>query len=164
MKSFIKELLYIIKKYIVGIFILIPIISLLVLYLIPWYSCDPVFKTLKKSYHPGERVHVKFNRTALINLYARSTRELVRIDEDGAFHEEAKITWRINIGKGTKQIIVSYKLLDNCVNAIRKNMSFPCIHYEENTYHWIGNTIYKPFGLIERSFYWESTPFKIYEN
>ena len=45
-----------------------------------------------------------------------------------------------------------------------ENTNLPCIHYENNTYRWIGNTIYKPFGLIERSFYWESTPFKIHEN
>jgi len=164
MKLLMSKIYYTIKKYIVGVLILIPVIGLLSLYIIPWYSCDTVFETLKESYHPGERVHVKFTRTALINLNARSTRELIRVDEDGAYHEEAKTTWRINMGKGTKRIVVSYKLPDNCANVIRKNTSFPCIHYENNTYRWIGNTIYKPFGLIERSFYWESTPFKIHEN
>jgi len=151
-----------ILSYSVLILSLLFAIGIAAIYLVPWYTLSPVLEVKHQTYNPGGTVCVKFTRNALINMRAVATRELVRVDSKGAYHEEAKVTWAVNIEKGKRTIWVSYPLPDCCDESekIRRN-GFPCVYYEENTYRFTGNTTYKVLGLINRTVYWESNSFRI---
>ena len=120
--------------------------------IIPWYSQENPMRIRLKSkvYKPGEFMGIQFKRRALVGFQARVTRELVRIHSN--IEEEVfKITLDVSIDRGSKEVGVTYKLptLELCPNI------------SGNTYFWRGSMKYKPFGLVEKTYFFRTEPFQL---
>ena len=134
------------------------------LYIFPWYSYgnNGVFKTTKEEYFPGEDVRIVIERNSYIDVAAVATRELVRVDKvTGIYHEVCKVTFGVSIDKGRKTVESQYKLPFECRDKCAWNDKMYCVSYDYNTYVWSGSLVYRPFGLVERTLRWTTTPFKI---
>jgi len=121
---------------------------------IPWYSQEQPVKVDRKTYSPGDSMKLIVVRNALIDLTARVTAELIRLDGEVEI-EVYKRTWDIVMGKGKKKFKVDYLLptADEC----------PWIG--TNTFIWKGAIVYNPpFGLPERLVYFKTEKFHIGEN
>jgi len=118
--------------------------------LIPWYSQEQPIHVEDKVYYPGDNVDLIINRTALIDLEGRVTRELICRQKNGIEYEVVKASHFIALERGKKTIIVPYLLPDS-----------PGVCYKNNSYVWTGVITYRPLGLIERTWKWETEPFQV---
>ena len=117
---------------------------------IPWYSMQyPIFVT-EKVYHPGDKVELYLNRSALINIAGKVTRELIRID-GAEEYEVLTISVDTDIERGVKRKTLYFKL------PTQKE----CPQLIDGDYIWSGNVRYSPFGLFHRSEHFKTKIFKI---
>jgi len=123
-----------------------------VVYLTPWYVQELPLRIYgdKKVFKPGEIMIIEIKRKALICMEARVVKELVRI-ENGVEHEIAKMFRYTDIEIGEKTITVEYPLPDEKDRFTGR----------AGTYFWRGHFTYKPFGIIERRWYFVTEPFLI---
>ena len=91
------------------------------------------------------------NRTALIGFEGRVTRELVKIHKDGSEEEVYKLDKLISINRGKKNIVVYYKLPTIKI----------CPQISGNTYVWRGAMVYKPFGFLEKTYFFRTEKFQL---
>jgi len=128
--------------------------------IVPWYMqenpmliVDPAGERIKNAqFNPGDSMHILFKRKALIGFSGKVIRELVRINPHTSATEEIwKSAVDTSVGRGTKTIILTY-------NIPTLGM-YPEMKY--NTYKWQGCMTYRPFGLVERTFFFETEQFKI---
>lgn len=122
--------------------------------IVPWYSQQNpmVIMNNDKPFKPGSSMFVTFKRRALIGFQGSVTRELVRINEStGAIEEIWKSSLSASIGKGDKTIVLAYKIPSLAMYPEMRN----------NTYKWQGSMVYKPFGMIEKTFFFETEEFQI---
>ena len=139
--------------------VVVNVVTLLVLLsisigLIPWYMQENPMQIVDRQNHyaPGDAIRVTFNRRALIGFQGEVTRELVRIDPtSGAVEEIWKSSIDTSIGRGSKTIVLTYN--------IPTLAQYPTM--VGNTYMWQGCMTYRPFGLIERTFFFYTEPFTI---
>jgi len=118
---------------------------------IPWYTQEQPVKVEKQTYSPGDSVRLIVDRHALVNLTARVTAELIRIDGEVEV-EVYKRSWQIVMGKGKKKFKVDYLL--PTINE--------CPWLGTNTFVWKGAIVYNPpLGLPERLVYFRSEKFHI---
>jgi hypothetical protein len=120
---------------------------------VPWYSqIEPMTVHNKdKIFNPGERMKINFERTALIGLQARVTRELVHLHEDGSEEEIYKVDKEISIDRGTKKISVWYTLPTLKL----------CPQMSNDVYMWRGSMVYKPFGYLQKTYFFSTEKFQI---
>jgi hypothetical protein len=129
------------------------IITSTVANLIPWYrQVEPMVVYAKeKPFVAGEHMRIIVTRTALIGIEGRVTRELVRLHANGEEEEVSKIDKLISIDRGTKILSVYYKL-----PSIEE-----CPQMKPNTYFWRGSMVYKPFGWLEKTYFFRTEKFRI---
>ena len=117
---------------------------------VPWYSIQsPVF-VIDKIYKPGDYVELELNRSALINIAGKATRELIRIKKAEEY-EVLTVNIDTDIEKGQKRKILYFKL------PTQKE----CPQLIEGDYIWFGNVQYSPFGVFRRSEHFKTKTFKI---
>ena len=133
----------------------IVILSLnIIIGLIPWYSQENpmVIMNNDKPFKPSDSMFVTFKRRALIGFQGSVTRELIRINKKtGAIEEIWKSSISASIGKGSKTIVLTYKIPSIAM--------YP--EMRSNTYRWQGSMVYRPFGIIEKTFFFETEEFQI---
>jgi len=130
------------------------VVSSTVANMIPWYRQNEPMKIGNKElqpFKPGEHMRIDIERTALIGIEGRVTRELVRVHRNGDEEEVYKLNKLISIERGTKRISVYYKL-----PSIRE-----CPQMKPNTYVWRGSMVYKPFGYLEKTYQFSTEKFQI---
>jgi len=121
---------------------------------IPWYMQENpmIVETNNRAFKPGEIQHISFTRRALIGFQGRVTRELVRVNETtGVLEEIWKSSIFTSIGAGKKDITLTYR--------IPTLAQYP--EMKGNTYRWQGSMTYRPFGMPEKTFFFETEEFKI---
>jgi hypothetical protein len=129
------------------------VISSIIVNSIPWYKqVEPMSVHDKdREFKPGEPMRIDIQRTALVGFEGRVTRELVHVHADGAEEEIYKIDKLISIDRGTKKISVYYKLPTLKI----------CPQMSSNTYLWRGSMVYKPFGYLEKIYFFRTERFQI---
>ena len=122
--------------------------------IIPWYMQENPMLIINKqaSYAPGDTLRITFKRRALIGFQGKVTRELVRFNPiTGATEEIWKSSLYTSIGAGAKTIVLRY--------SIPTLEMYP--EMEGNTYKWQGSMVYRPFGLVEKTFFFYTEKFQI---
>jgi len=129
------------------------VVSSIVANLIPWYrQVEPMAVHEKETpFSPGDPMRIDITRTALVGIEGRVTRELVRLHNDGGEEEIYKLDKLVSIDKGTKNISVYYRL----------PTMHQCPQMGANTYIWRGSMVYKPFGMIEKTYFFRTEQFQI---
>ena len=131
------------------------VLGSIVLGIVPWYMQENPMKIVgnKVFYNPGDSMQITFERRALIGFQGKVTRELVRIDpRSGATEEIWKSSIDTSVGRGEKTIKLTY--------TIPTLAMYPTM--VGNTYKWQGSMSYKPFGLIEKTFFFYTEPFQLH--
>ena len=131
------------------------VLGSIVLGIIPWYMQEnPMLIVDKKNhYYPGDQLSITFKRRALVGFQGKVTRELVRINpRSGATEEVWKSSINTSVGRGEKSIILTYSIPTLAMNPTMVG----------NTYKWQGSMTYRPFGLIEKTFFFHTEPFQLY--
>jgi hypothetical protein len=127
--------------------------SSIIVNLIPWYrQVEPMSVHDKdRVFRPGEPMKIDIQRTALVGFEGRVTRELVHVHTNGSEEEVYKIDKLISIDRGTKKISVYYTLptLKLCPQML------------SNTYMWRGSMVYKPFGYLEKTYFFSTEKFQL---
>lgn len=121
---------------------------------IPWYMQENPMKIVDKNsqYSPGDPILVKFQRRALIGFQGKVTRELVRVDKETGITEEVwKSSVNTSVGRGKKTIVLTYTIPTLAMYPEMKG----------NTYKWQGSMSYRPFGLVEKTFFFHTEDFQI---
>lgn len=122
----------------------------------PWYmQKNPMViigNTKNRTFAPGDPMLISFKRTAIIGFQAKVVRELVKINPaSGAVEEVFKMSIDTSIGRGTKNIVLTYSVPEITAHQDMK----------ANTYRWQGCMEYHPFGIVKKTFFFESEPFII---
>ena len=120
---------------------------------IPWYTQDEPMQIMKNDepFAPGQPQLVDVHRTALVGFEGRVTRELVKIHSDGAEEEVYKLDKLVSIDRGTKNVQIYYTL----------PTILECPQITGNTYKWRGSMVYKPFGLLEKTYFFTTDTFQL---
>jgi hypothetical protein len=120
---------------------------------IPWYSqVEPMTVYNKEEpFVGGEHMQIVITRRALIGIEGRVTRELVRLHANGEEEEVSKIDKLISIDRGKKTLSVYYQLPS----------TEECPQMKPNTYFWRGSMVYKPFGWLEKTYFFRTEKFQI---
>ena len=136
------------------------VVSSTVMALIPWYMQENPMLIVDQNgnhikgakFNPGDPMYILFKRKALIGFQGQVVRELVRVNpHTGATEEIWKSAVDNSVDRGTKTIILTYN--------IPTLEMYPKMEY--NTYKWQGCMTYRPFGLIEKTFFFQTEKFKI---
>lgn len=128
------------------------VIIISITYLVPWYKQKLPLEIIGNTFKPGDHVPIKVERKSLINLNARIVRELIRLDKHNNIEfEVSKEFQNVDFGIGKKTVVIYYKL----------PTLLTCPQLKSNTYIYRGNITYKPLGLIERRFHFETEEFQI---
>ena len=129
------------------------VVSSTVANLIPWYrQAEPMIVIkINEPFKPGDPMPIKIERNALIGFEGRVTRELVKIHADGSEEEVYKLDKLISINRGKKNIVVYYRV-----------PTLPeCPQISGNTYVWRGSLVYKPFGFLEKTYFFRTEKFQL---
>jgi len=116
--------------------------------LLPWFKFINPMPVEKVEYSPGESVYTTISYSALVGFSAHVTRELVLMEGNKEI-EVAKMHYYTDISSGHHCPDVNYQLPEN--GRL----------YRSGTYKWRGSTSFRPFGLLEQRFKWETESFKI---
>ena len=129
------------------------VVSSTVANLIPWYrQVEPMIVIkINEPFKPGDPMPISIERNALIGFEGRVTRELVKIHPDGSEEEVYKLDKLISINRGKKNIVVYYRV-----------PTLPeCPQISGNTYLWRGSMVYKPFGFLEKTYFFRTEKFQL---